>query len=288
MCGDTGRLNRGCEAIVRGTAEVLGAKDLCLATFAPEQNRPMAREIGMQMLAYSGYKTSIHRYFCAIMRKAFKKSLAGFYHIQRNLFKEMSKDDICLNIGGDTYCYNRPCVSLALNKYTTKKNIKTILWCCSVEKDKIQGEILKDLKRYNYIFAREVITERNLLEQGIPKEKVVKVCDPAFFLKTKQVPLPENFKVGNTVGINLSDCVVYGKYKAAYENTKVLIDWILKETDMSICLIPHVYSINDEKYHDYPILKRLYKEVNNDRVSLIDKEYDCEQLKYIISKCKYF
>ncbi len=288
MCGDTGRLNRGCEAIVRGTSEVLGAKDLCIATFAPEQNRPMAREIGVQMLSYAGYKTSIHRYFCAIMRKLSKKSLCGFFHIQRNLFKEMTKDDMCLNIGGDTYCYKRPCISLALNRYTTKKKIKTILWCCSIEKNKIQGEIFKDLKRYDYIFAREPITVKNLLDQGIPKEKVVKVCDPAFFLKTKEVPLPESFIVGNTVGINLSDCVVYGKYKAAYENTKVLIDWILKETDMSICLIPHVYSINDEYNHDYPILKRLYKEINNERVSLIDKEYDCEQLKYIISKCKYF
>ena len=288
MCGDTGRLNRGCEAIVRGTIEVLGPENLCLATFAPEQNRPMAREIGVQMLVYAGYKTSIHRYACATMRRVFKKSLFGFSHIQRNLFEEMTGDDVCLNIGGDTYCYNRPTISLALNKYTTKKNIKTILWCCSIEKDKIQGELYRDLSSYNYIFAREPITVRNLLEQGIAEEKIVKVCDPAFFLKTKEVPLPENFVVGNTVGINLSDCVVYGKYKAAYENTKVLIDWILKETDMSICLVPHVYSIADEEHHDYPILKRLYNEINSDRVSLIDKEYDCEQLKYIISNCKYF
>ena len=36
MCGDTGRLNRGCEAIVRGSAEVLKGENIYLATFASE------------------------------------------------------------------------------------------------------------------------------------------------------------------------------------------------------------------------------------------------------------
>lgn len=288
MCGDTGRLNRGCEAIVRGSAEVLNGENIYLATFATEQNRPMAREIGLTMIPYQGYPTKIHRYFCAGMRKIFPKSLIGYALVQKNLLKRINTNDVCLNIGGDTYCYTRPTISLALNKYTNRKRIKTVLWCCSIEKDKIKGEILQDLNRYQYIFAREQITVDNLRSCGVAEDKIVKVCDPAFFLKTKKVDLPEGFQVGNTVGINLSDCVVYGKYHSAYENTKVLIDWILKETDMSVCLVPHVYAVNDLQFHDYPILKRLYEEFDDKRVSLIDKEYDCEQLKYIISNCRFF
>ena len=288
LCGDTGRLNRGCEAIVRGTVEVLGNKELYLATFAPEQNTPMIKELGVSMIPYASYPSKLHRMFYGGIRKIFKKSLAGFDVIQRPLFKKMTPDDLCLNIGGDTYCYQRPAMSLALNNYTKKKNIKSILWCCSIEKDKIKGEIFKDLQKYRYIFAREEITVENLIESGIPAEKVIKVCDPAFFLKTKEVPLPVGFQVGNTVGINLSDCVCYGPYTKSYDNVKHLIDWILKETDMSVCLVPHVYSIADNNFHDWPILKRLHKEINNERVSLVDKEYDCEELKYIISKCRYF
>ena len=288
LCGDTGRLNRGCEAIVRGTKEVLGSKELYLATFAPEQNTPMVKELGISMIPYASYPSKTHRMFYGAIRRVFKKSLAGFGVVQRPLFDKVTSNDICLNIGGDTYCYQRPAMSLALNNYTRKKKIKNILWCCSIEKDKIKGEIFKDLQKYHYIFAREEITVNNLIESGIPAEKVIKVCDPAFFLKTKEVNLPEGFQVGNTVGINLSDCVCYGPYTKAYDNVKHLINWILSQTNMSVCLVPHVYSITDDYYHDWPILKRLHKEIANERVSLVDKEYDCEQLKYIISKCRYF
>ena len=288
LCGDTGRLNRGCEAIVRSTVELLGNKEIYLATFTPERNMPMTKEIGISMIPYNSYPSIIHRFAYVGIRKIFKKSLAGLNIIQKPLFKKMAKQDICLNIGGDTYCYQRPAISLALNNFTHKNKIKSILWCCSIEKNKIKGEIVRDLKKYKFIFAREQITVNNLIESGISPEKVVKVCDPAFFLKTKEVELPEGFKEGKTIGINLSDCVCYGTYTKSYDNVKYLINWILNNTDMSICLIPHVYDIEDEKHHDLPILKRLHKEINDTRVAIVDKEYDCEQLKYIISKCRYF
>lgn len=288
LCGDTGRLNRGCEAIVRSTVELLGNKELYLATFMPERNMPMVKEIGISMIPYNSYPSIIHRIAYVGIRKLFKKSLVGFSDLQKSLFKKMSKQDLCLNIGGDTYCYRRPAISMTLNRYAYKNNIKSILWCCSIEKSKIKGEILKDLQKYEYIFAREQITVNNLIESGILPEKIVKVCDPAFFLKTKEVELPEGFKEGKTIGINLSDCVCCGTYTKSYDNVKYLINWILNNTDMSICLIPHVYDIEDEKHHDLPILKRLHKEINDARVAIVDKEYDCEQLKYIISKCRCF
>lgn len=288
LCGDTGKLNRGCEAIVRGTVEVVGNKELYLATFAPEQNAQMVKQLGVSMIPYASYPSRLHRMFFGGIRKVFKRSLSGFNLIQKPLFDKLSSKDLCLNIGGDTYCYQRPTMSLVLNNYTKRHKIKNILWCCSIEKDKIKGEILKDLHKYEYIFAREEITVQNLIQSGIPKEKIVKVCDPAFFLKSKEVPLPTGFQTNNTVGINLSDCVCYGPYKKSYDNVKHLVEWILKETNMSVCLIPHVYSITDDKHHDLPILSRLHKEINSERVSLVNKDYDCEQLKYIISKCRYF
>lgn len=290
LCGNTGTMNRGCEAIVRSTVKVLNQRngDIYLATFAPDQDRKMARELGISMIDYAQYPSKIHRYYYGAMRKIFKKSLIGLNTIEKPLFARLGKEDICLNIGGDTYCYGRPTISLALNRYTTKKGIKNILWCCSVEKNNINGEILKDLNSYKYIFAREQITYENLISSGISVEKVIKVCDPAFFLDKKTVELPTNFAIKNTVGINLSECVVSESNMQAYENVKTLIRWILCETDMSICLIPHVYSIKDNR-NDYPILKKLYEEIGDiERVSLIDKEYDCEQLKYIISNCRFF
>lgn len=290
LCGQTGNQNRGCEAIVRSTVKVLGQRngDIYLATFALNQDRKMLSELGINAIAYGTYPSRKHRYACALIKKINKKSLAGTKYIAADLYANMKKGDISLNIGGDTYCYGDPprhCLSL--NKFTSKHGIDNIFWCCSVEKDAIKGEVKRDIKRYKYIFAREQITFYNLIEAGIPKEKVVKVCDPAFFLDKKNVPLPRGFVEGNTVGLNVSECVLTEHRDShVYGNILHLVRYILNETDMSICLIPHVYNI-EKNSCDWPILNRILNAIDSDRVSIVDREYDCEQLKYIISKCRF-
>lgn len=289
LCGQTGGINRGCEAIVRSTVKVLGGRngDISVATFAPWQDRAMCRDLGINMIPYNNYPTSIHRYACVALRKINKKSLAGQNIIQKPLFSQINKNDICLNIGGDVYCYGRPIPSLALNKFTSKNGIDNILWCCSIEKDNIKGEILEDLKRYKYIFARDPITYESLVSAGVPEKNLVKCCDPAFFLDMQEVPFPEGFVPGNTVGINVSEMTIKDENPHAYANVMAVIRHILDNTDMSVCLIPHVYSV-EENRNDYPILKKIYDEVNDPRISIVDKEYNCEQLKYIISNCRFF
>lgn len=289
LCGNTGSINRGCEAIVRSTVKVLGARsgDVFLATFSPEQDMSVARDIGINLIPYAKYPTSVHRYLYALIRKIFKKSVAGQSVIQNHLFSRIGKEDICLNIGGDTYCYGRPIPSIALNNFTKKNSITNILWCCSIEKEIIKDEILKDLKNYKYVFAREKLTYDALIDSGIDKNRVIKVCDPAFFLDFAKVDLPKGFVKGNTVGINVSEMIVNEKSPFAYQNVIALIKYILESTDMSVCLIPHVYSIKNNT-NDYPILQKIYSEINNERVSIVDKEYNCEQLKYIISNCRFF
>ena len=146
-------------------------------------------------------------------------------------------------------------------------------------------KIFKDLKKYRYIFAREELTYRNLLNAGIDSSRVIKCCDPAFFLDKKEVELPEGFICGNTVGLNVSEIVIE-ENKQAYDDIIVLIKEILEKTDMTICLIPHVYSI-EQKRCDWPILNSIHQEFNCERVCIVNKEYNCEQLKYIISKCRF-
>ena len=289
LCGNTGISNRGCEAIIRSTVKLLNCRsgEIYLATFSPAQDRLMSSQLGINLIPYSSYSSSVQRYFFAGFRKIFKKSLLGYNIIEEPLFSLLNNEDICLNIGGDTYCYNRPVISLALNKFTFKNNIKNILWCCSVEKSNITKEILEDLNRYEYIFAREQLTVSNLLSAGIKKEKIVKVCDPAFFLDTVETALPENFILGNTVGINVSEMVINKKNPFVYSNVVKTIEYIIDNTDMNICLIPHVYNI-EKNTNDYPILKKLKEQFNSDRISLVSEELNCEQLKYIISKCRFF
>ncbi len=288
LCGQTGNANRGCEAILRSTVKVLNERngDIYVATFSSERDRKAVRELGINMISYKGYPTPIHRYICGTIRKVFKKSVVGVGYVCKDLYSHLNKNDVCLNIGGDVYCYGRPLYSIALNRYTSKKGIDNILWCCSIEKDVIRGEIKNDLLKYKYIFAREQLTYQSLLDAGIPKEKVIKVCDPAFFLDKKEVALPDGFNQENTVGLNVSECVIKKDMPLVYENVMHLARHILDNTDMSICLIPHVYDIK-KNVCDWPILKRIKADLNSDRVCMVEEEYDCEQLKYIISQCRF-
>ena len=290
LCGNTGIINRGCEAIVRSTMEVLTVPvgEVYLATFAPVQDRPMVGELGINMIPYASYPSRLHRYFYALTRRVIKGSTVGCPLLAKPLYSRMKPGDVSLNIGGDTYCYGRPINSIALNKFTSKKGIPNILWCCSIEKSAVENrEIFRDLNKYAYIFAREAITVDNLVSCGYPREKIVKCCDPAFFLKTREVPLPDGFEAGNTVGINVSEMVINSDNPAVYKNVTDTIRYILDETDMKVCLIPHVYSI-EKNTNDYPILTKIKNDVNDPRVSMVDKEYNCEELKYIISNCRFF
>ena len=288
LCGNTGCMNRGCEAIIRSTVKVLKQRsgDVYLSTFAPDQDKKMVDSLGINMIAYDKYPTRLVSLICRAAHKVYPRSLLHEKYIQRTLWQSISDDDVVLNIGGDTYCYSYPDVSIALNRYAKKNGNKSVLWCCSIEKEKMSGEILADLKQYTYIFAREQITYKNLIESGVSKEKVIRCCDPAFFMDREEIQLPENFQMGNTIGINVSELVVRKDDVSVYPAILGILKYILNNTDFSICLIPHVYSIKENKC-DYPILKRIYEDLHDSRVSLISDELNCEQLKFIISKCRF-
>lgn len=287
LCGQTGIENRGCEAIVRSTIKVLNVKkgSIYLATSSPHSDLELTKKLGINMISYNEYPSKIHRYVTSIIRRMFHIDLEGYFR-QAELFAHLKEEDLCINIGGDIYCYETPTRCLQLNNYTQKHKIDNILWCASINKESITSEVLKDLNKYKYILAREQLTYDNLLSVGIDQSKIIQCCDPAFFLDVEPVSLPEKFEINNTVGINVSELVVKGENSIVYENILYLINRLLKDTKYKVCLIPHVYNI-EKNTCDWKILKKIKDEFSSDRVILIDKEFNCQQLKYIISNLKF-
>ena len=288
LCGQTGNNNRGCEAIVRSTVSLLGGKsgDVFLATSDYATDNPCAKELGINLLRYKNYKTPVQRALGLIKGKLFPNSLGGQKYIQSEIIDLLEKGDTVINIGGDIYCYNTPRKELAINRYCKNNGIKSVLWCCSIEEESITKEIKKDLNRYDFIFARERLTYNNLISSGLDKEKIIKVCDSAFYLDIKPIELPKIFEKNNTVGINVSD-FFSGKNGIGIKSVCNLIEFILTDTDMDICLIPHVY---DEKTcsGDLKILKDIFEKYKCERISLIDKDLTAEELKFAISRLRLF
>lgn len=69
------------------------------------------------------------------------------------------------------------------------------------------------------------------------------------------------------------------------ENYEKLISFILEETDMNVCLIPHVvWEYNDDRV-PCRFLYNKFKDTN--RVSMIE-DGNCKQLKGYIARCRFF
>ncbi len=171
-----------------------------------------------------------------------------------------------------------------MNRLLRKRNMPTILWGCSIEPDNIDNEMLGDLKGYIHIFARESITYEELKNKGL--KNISLFPDPAFQLDRKDLPLPDGFIEGNTVGINVSPMIIsYEKNKGqTLENYISLMQHIIDTTNMNIALIPHVvWNHNDDRIP----LQLLYNRFKDtDRVVMIE-DCNAEELKGYIARCRF-
>lgn len=200
---------------------------------------------------------------------------------------------VAIAIGGDNYCYPEMVPDLCRAHALFRERLcRTVLYGCSIEPaflhDAQFGGLLRDdLKRYDRIVARESLSYRALLEAGIEKDRLFLAPDPAFSLEAREVPLPEGFVRGKTIGINVSPLVqekerVSGITMEAYRG---LMRCILERTQAKIALIPHVvWESNDDRKP----LRALYEAFRDTgRVLLID-DGDAASLKWIIGACSLF
>ncbi|WP_024867360.1 polysaccharide pyruvyl transferase family protein [Butyrivibrio sp. FCS014] len=196
---------------------------------------------------------------------------------------------LAVSIGGDNYCYPEMIPDLILaHSVFRKKGFETMLWGCSIEPDSMRNpDLLQDINAYDRIYARESITYNALLNAGIPADKITLRQDPAFELQRAEIQLPEWFKKGNTIGINLSPMIQERESKKGIvrENYRNFVEFILEKTDQNIALIPHVvWSSSDDRQ----TLQKLYDDFKNSgRVFMVD-DAPAEVLKGYIANCSFF
>lgn len=284
MHGGSG--NHGCEALVRTTAKL--AKDslntdvILWSKAAQEDVKYGASQVVDKIVVTDdvprnsfGFYTSYFKY------KVLKKSSALHDQFMKNTFT----DSIAISIGGDNYCYPWSAKEgVQVDKELRRYCQKNVFWGCSIEEEFMTPEVVEDLKGFDLITVREPLSYQVLKDHGI---HAVQVADPAFLLEKKELPLPNGFVEGNTVGINISPLIndYEGGESIAFQNYVKLIEYILNETDMNVCLIPHVVweQVDDRK----PMQQLLELFKNSGRVILLD-DHNCEELKGFISRCRFF
>lgn len=209
-------------------------------------------------------------------------------YLYKKILHKIKEDDTCISTGGDLYCYGEEVRTRLryVNHIIKEKGAKNILWACSINPDSIDEQLLKDLKEYDYIFARESITYYALKERGV--KNLALFPDPAFILETEEVNDLIPFEKNEYVGINYSIHTNKGKdiNTINFSNITYLIDRILEDTTLGVLLIPHVFW-NEE--NDLDILNKIYEKYSDsNRVYLVKDKLSVSQLKYVIGRSRYY
>ena len=286
LYGNGSSKNHGCEAIVRGTQEVLNVSLMILSEKKEDDIKYDLDEICEVCNAKSENKNLFQTLKAYVKLKLFKDyTTMDVLPYIPEIKKQKNHIDYAFSVGGDNYCYSNQQFYASLNKLFRKNKIKTVLWGCSVEPMIMRNKkIVEDLKSYHLIVARESITFEALKEIGA---NVVLAPDPAFFMKMEKCKIDERVKKGNIVGINISPMIISNENVKGmtYSNYKNLISYILEKTDMDIALIPHVvWDSNDDRY----VLQQLYEDFSSNKRIIMVSDMRAPELKYVISKCRFF
>ena len=287
MHGGSG--NKGCEAIVRSTVNMLNQQDvddIQLWSWNPEEDKraglgEICRIIkAKENLSLRNFKVL----WAVVLDRVFNKHSVLRKQQFLPFFKHDFSNAVAFSIGGDNYCY-KGCESIVIlhDKKLRSEVEKMVLWGCSIAEENLTPIIRQDLALFDAIICRESITYSNLIKAGVDNVRLYP--DPAFTLSMQETILPDRWVEGNIIGINLSP---YAFPKENYEKVKdsycKLIEYILNETNMKIAFIPHV---NKQGNSDYSIMHELWPE-NNDRIIRVENQVSATEVKFLISKCRLF
>lgn len=280
--------NHGCEAIVNSLCHMIKEKAVLVSYFGEEDKEYSLRDLCeiQSERRFENHRAAHVLYY--VYRKLTGDGESFIRYRYGNIFKGKSAP-LAISIGGDNYCYENMLGDLRLaNSAFNQKGTKTVLLGCSIEPDLLKREeIVKDLKNYHTIIARESITYKALKEIFPERPQILCFPDPAFTLMPKEAALPQGFAAGNTVGINVSPMIRDKESLPGItmENYRELISYIIRNTDMQIALIPHViWERNDDRG---PVHELYEAFAETGRVMEIE-DGSCQELKSVIGRCRFF
>jgi len=200
-------------------------------------------------------------------------------------FKEA---DIVINSGGDNLSGESGLYILKTlfnNIYAILMNKPLILFSESLGYPKnLFVKILLNyvLDKADLIMVRDKISYE-YLKNNIKSKNYHLTADPVFLLKCSSMVLKEKV-IKPTFGFNMSPLISHFSKFDVFSASIGFVDFLLNNFNGTVILIPHVYGEDS----DLKILSKIYEHFDSERLLLIDKEYDAEELKSIIGQCDLF
>lgn len=305
--------NRGCEAIIRGSVNILGSvfPDYSYYNaYFPDIVPDKKDGIWDKKITYIPLdKGTLRRQLFSprwwnykLQEKIAPENAKNFrYRAARHA---IIKSSAVAMVGGDNYSldYGYPSIFFQLNEFAYSLGKPVVLWGASVgpfSKDpSYEKYAANELRKVTRIYARESITVDYLRSIGI-ESNVIRVSDPAFFMEPEERVFPteiENKLVEGAIGINLSPLMGrfldHSNQADWIDQAKEIIVKITSEIHLPVVLIPHVtFNSPDNKNDDYVFMRRIYDSLSGDlkqNIVLMDRYYNAAETKFLISKLKAF
>ncbi len=280
----SGCFNRGCEAIVRTTVSILEKAfpgcECSLLSYNPEEDMMLSDIPGLTVRGMKAQRLGhIQTYINAFYYKILHRSDYYYRASYSEAIDFAREHDICLIIGGDTFCYGDNELCRSITAEFKKLGKKVVLWGSSVGEEDLSEEKLATLRSIDAVFAREPLTKKVLEEKGLTNVRLF--ADPAFTLVTKK---PEKKPAEKMLGLNFSPLVAKRRPGLAGYVAEFL-ERLEKETDYTPVLIPHVM-IAAGGNNDYTYMKGIMENANLTRTVILPDNLSAAEYKGYISECE--
>ncbi len=281
-----GSKNHGCEAIVRGSMNIIENSDE-KAEFVLSSNNPSDDEIINNITvkaAKTRELTKVEKLIAAVDLKINNSETYALQKMYSPLVSDADDCDICLSVGGDTYCYGDNHGIQVLTRELKKRGKKTVLWGASIGAEDLSERKLESLRDFDAIFTREPITYELLKENGA-NDNIYLFSDPAFCMERVEVEPIDGFTRENTLGFNISPLVASGDPRKK-EIAEDFLKFIFENTTMKVLLVPHVV---EENNNDYDFMKPIFEKFEHTgRMAILPPDLEAREYKGYIAGTRFF
>lgn len=281
-----GSKNHGCEAIVRGSMNIIENSDE-KAEFVLSSNNPSDDEIINNITvkaAKTRELTKVEKLIAAVDLKINNSETYALQKMYSPIVSDADDCDICLSVGGDTYCYGDNHGIQVLTRELKKRGKKTVLWGASIGAEDLSERKLESLRDFDAIFTREPITYELLKENGA-NDNIYLFSDPAFCMERVEVEPIDGFTRENTLGFNISPLVASGDPRKK-EIAEDFLTFIFENTTMKVLLVPHVV---EENNNDYDFMKPIFEKFEHTgRIAILPPDLEARQYKGYIAGTRFF
>ncbi len=299
--------NHGCEAIVRGTMDILrsayagrvlaanGVSERLPVVEHQEQTSPVPDVTSFSIMAPASIREKVRNKFV-------RRLSAEVRSAHTAIAPHLNDSRAMLALGGDNFSleYGVPYLFLGWNAIARDAGLPVYIWGSSIGpftgNPRFERQFVRHARTLAGIFVRESETLDYLTRLGLG-DKLTLAADPAFAMAPEK-PGDAADSLEDSVGINLSPLMAHfvtGGNMSAWKSMAVqLVLSVAKATGRPIALVPHVNATDATRScdpgwvlkDDYRFLAEVQSDPQLSRVplTLLSDKLSAPQLKYEISR----